>query len=41
MHATLFASVPQIQLGNDLLDFPSHNTEIALPAAVNIVAAAK
>ena len=41
MDATVLASVPQVQLGDNLLDRPCHNVEVSLPAALNVVAAAK
>ena len=41
MDATVFASVPFVQLGNNLLHRPGHNVEIPLPAALNVVAASK
>jgi hypothetical protein len=41
MDATVFASVPFVQLGNNLLHLPSHNGEISLPVAPNVVAASK
>jgi hypothetical protein len=41
MDATVFASVPFVQLGNNLLNRPGHKVEIPLPAALNAVAAAK
>jgi hypothetical protein len=37
----VFASVPFVQLGNNLLHLPSHNGEISLPVAPNVVAASK
>ncbi len=37
----MFASVPFIQLGNNLLHRPGHYAEISLPAAVNAVDASK
>ncbi len=41
MDATVFASVPFVQLGNNLLHRPCHNVEIPLSAALNVVAASK
>ena len=41
MDATVFASVPFVQLGNNLLHLPGHNGEISLPVAPNVVAASK
>ncbi len=41
MHATVFASVPFVQLGNNLLHRPGHIVEFPLPAALNVVAASK
>lgn len=41
MHPREFASVPFVQLGNNLLHCPGHNVEIPLPVAVDVVAASK
>ena len=41
MDATVFAFVPFVQLGNNLLDRPGYNAEISLPAAPNAVVASK
>jgi len=41
MDATVFASMPLVQLGNNLLHCPGHNVEVPLPAALNVVAASK
>jgi len=41
MGATVFAAVPFVQSGNNLLHRPGHNAEIPLPAALNAVAASK
>ena len=41
MDATVFASMPFIQLGNNLLYRPGHNAEFPLPAALNAVGASK
>ena len=41
MDATVFASVPFIQLGNNLLHRHGHNADIPLPAALNAVGASK
>ena len=41
MDATVFASVPFVQLGNNLLHLPGHNGEISLPVAPNVIAASK
>ena len=41
MDATVFASVPFVQLGNNLLHHPGHSVETPLPEALNVVAASK
>jgi hypothetical protein len=41
MDATVFASVPFVQLGNNLLHGSGHNAKIPFPAALNAVAASK
>jgi hypothetical protein len=37
----MFASVPFVQLANNVLYRPGHNAETPLPAALNTVAASK
>ena len=37
----MFASVPFVQLGNNLLHRPGHNVEIPSPATLNLVSASK
>ena len=37
----MFASVPFVQLGNNLLHRSGHNAEIPLPAALNVVSASE
>jgi hypothetical protein len=41
MDASVFAFVPSVQLGNNLLYRPGHSAEIALPAALNVITASK
>ena len=41
MDATVFSSVPFVQLGNNLLHRPGYNVELPFPAALNVVVASK
>ena len=41
MDAAVFAFVPSVQLRNNLLHRSGHGAEIALPAALDVVAAPK